>query len=62
METLNDNLKQTLRDWVKQNPNWTTIDDLPNDIFMQLVGPAGSDIDRRVEIQVNAINYMKSVM
>jgi len=53
--------KQILRDWVKQNPNWTSIDDLPNEIFIPLVSSAGDNIDKRVEIQVEAIDFMKSV-
>jgi len=60
-ENLTNKDKQILRDWVKQNPNWTSIDDLPNKIFIPLVSSAGDDIDKRVEIQVEAIDFMKSV-
>lgn len=60
-ESISDYNKQTLKNWVKQNPDWSSIDDLPNDIFMQLVSQAGGDIDERVKIQKDAINYMKSI-
>jgi len=60
-ENLTNKDKQILRDWVKQNPNWTTIDDLPNEIFIPLVSPAKDDRDKRVAIQVQAIDYMKKV-
>ncbi len=61
IENLTNKDKQILRDWVKQNPNWTSIDDLPNKIFIPLVSSAGDNIDKRVEIQVEAIDFMKSV-
>ncbi len=60
--SLTNNDKQILRDWVKQNPNWKSIDDLPNEIFIPLVSSAGDDIDKRVEIQVMAIDFMKSII
>jgi len=59
--SLTNNDKQILHDWVKQNPNWKSIDDLPNEIFIPLVSSAGDDIDKRVEIQVQAIDFMKSI-
>ncbi len=58
---LDDSQKKILRNWVKRNPNWTTIDDLPNEIFIPLVAPANDDIDKRVAIQKEAIDFMKSV-
>jgi len=58
---LDDGQKSILRYWVEQNKDWTTIDDLPNEIFTPLVSPAGDDIDKRVAIQMEAIDYMKKV-
>jgi len=60
-ENLTNKDKQILRDWVKQNPNWKSIDDLPNKIFIPLVSPAKDDIDKRVAIQMQAIEFMKQV-
>jgi len=58
---LTEKQKTILKEWVSKNKDWTTIDDLPNDIFHPLVERAGDDIDQRVEIQVKAIKYMKSL-
>ena len=60
-EAISDSDKQILSDWVSQNTDWTTIDDLPRDIFIPLMAPFGDDIDKRVEAQVEIINYMKSL-
>lgn len=60
-ESISDNNKQILGDWVSQNRDWTTIDDLPDEIFVPLMTPFGDDIDKRVEAQVEIINYMKSL-
>lgn len=59
--SLNDRQKTILSNWVKKNRNWTTIDDLPSEIFIPLVAPARDDIDKRVSIQMKAIDYMKQV-
>ena len=59
--SLSVNQKSNLKNWVSKNPDWTTIDDLPRDLFYSLVKDAGGDIDKRVKIQVSAINYMKSL-
>ena len=58
-ESISDSDKQILGDWVSQNRDWTTIDDLPNEIFVPLMAPFGDDTDKRVEAQVEIINYMK---
>jgi hypothetical protein len=60
-ESISDSDKQILGDWVSQNRDWTTIDDLPDDIFVPLMTPFGDDIDKRVEAQVEIIKYMKSL-
>ena len=60
-ESISDSDKQILGDWVSQNRDWTTIDDLPNEIFIPLMAPFGDDTDKRVEAQVEIINYMKSL-
>jgi len=60
-EVLDDGQKSILRNWVEQNKDWSSIDDLPNEIFIQLVSPAGDDTDKRVEIQTQAIDYMKGL-
>ena len=56
---LNDNQRSILKDWVSKNKDWTTIDDLPNDVFMPLVKDAGGDIDKRVKILTDAERYMR---
>jgi len=58
---LSDTQKSNLRNWVSKNPNWTSIDDLPNDIFDDLVHKAGDNIDKRVSIQMKAIKFMKTL-
>jgi ribosomal protein L37AE/L43A len=60
-ESLSDDNKDVLRNWVKQNPYWTSIDDLPNEIFVSLMQKFGDDTDKRVEAQSEIINFMKSV-
>ena len=66
-EIKNDNIKLTgsekviLKDWVYKNPNWKSIDDLPNDIFLPIVKKAGDDTDKRVNIQTQTIKFMKIV-
>lgn len=61
LEVISDSDKQILSDWVSQNKDWTTIDDLPNDIFIPLMAPFGDDIDKRVKAQVEIIDYMESL-
>ncbi len=58
---LSEKQKKDIREWIKENENWTTIDDLPNELFGDLVDSAGDDIDKRVAIQGEAIEYMKSI-
>jgi hypothetical protein len=60
-EVISDNDKQILSDWVSQNKDWTTIDDLPREIFIPLMASFGDDIDKRVEAQVEIIDYMESL-
>jgi len=60
-EVISDSDKQILSDWVSQNRDWTTIDDLPNEIFIPLMASFGDDIDKRVEAQVEIIDYMESL-
>jgi hypothetical protein len=57
--SLDANDKSNLNRFVKENPNWTSIDDLPNDMFESLVKSAGDDIDKRVKIQTDALRYMR---
>ena len=63
----NDNIKLTgsekviLKDWVYKNPNWKSIDDLPNDIFLPIVKKAGDNTDKRIDIQTQTIKFMKIV-
>ena len=58
---LSNTQKINLRNWVSKNPNWKSIDDLPNDLFLSLVDKAGDDTDKRVAIQMKAIKFMKTL-
>ena len=59
--SLDANQKSNLKRFVEENPNITSIDDLPNDLFMSLVKDAGSDIDKRVKIQKDAIRFINQI-
>ena len=58
---LSNTQKIKLRNWVSKNPNWKSIDDLPNDLFIDLVDKAGDNTDKRVAIQMKAIKFMKTL-
>jgi hypothetical protein len=58
---LSNTQKIKLRNWVSKNPNWKSIDDLPNNLFDDLVDKAGGNIDKRVAIQMKAIKFMKTL-